>query len=140
MTSKLIIGVPFKVLLLFSLSIHFNPILQELQRNSHKGYKLGETLIVTLPYADDFCLISTHMGTHQNTIDKINSQISSMGMKLKPSKCRSFSLRSGKPEAIHFNIGESVIPSIRDEEQKFLGKLLFLDALASHAFKLSVSE
>ena len=54
----------------------FNPILQELQRNSHKGYKLGDTSIVTLPCADDFCLISTHIGTHQNTIDKINSQVS----------------------------------------------------------------
>ena len=112
----------------------FNPILQELERNSHKGYKLGENQIVTLPYADDFCLISTHMGTHQNTIDKINSQISSMGMKLKPSKCRSFSLRGGKPEAIHFNIGESVIPSIRDEEQKFLGKLLFFNGKSKETF------
>ena len=113
----------------------FNPILQELQRNSHKGYKLGDTSIVTLPYADDFCLISTHIGTHQNTIDKINSQVSSMGMKLKPSKCRSFSLRSGKPEAIHFNIGENIIPSIRDEEQKFWGKLLFFQGKSEETFQ-----
>ena len=55
-------------------------------------------------------------------------------MKLKPSKCRSFSLRSGKPEAIHFNIGESVIPSIRDEEQKFLGKLLFFKGKSEDTF------
>ena len=59
----------------------FNPIIQELQRNSCKGYKLGDNSIVTLPYADDFRLNSTHMGTHQNTIDRINTQISSMGIK-----------------------------------------------------------
>ena len=117
----------------------FNPIIQELQRNSCKGYKLGDNSIVTLPYADDFCLISTHMGTHQNTIDRINTQISSMGMKLKPSKCRSFSLRGGKPEAIHFKIGENVIPSIRDEEQKFLGKLLFFNGKPEETFNY-VSE
>ena len=30
----------------------FNPILQELQNNSHTGYKLGDISYVTLPYAD----------------------------------------------------------------------------------------
>ena len=43
----------------------FNPILQDLQNNFHTGYKLGDISYVTLPYADDFCLISTHKGTHQ---------------------------------------------------------------------------
>ena len=35
---------------------------------------------------------------------------------------------------IHFNIGESVIPSIRDEEQKFLGKLLFFNGKSEDTF------
>ena len=62
----------------------FNPILQKLQNIFHKGYKVGDAHTVTLPYADDFCLISTHQATHQKLIDSIHSQVSSMGMKLKP--------------------------------------------------------
>ena len=46
-------------------------------------------------------------------------------MKLKPSKCRSFSLLGGSPSVVPFHIGGSPVASIRDEEQKFLGKLLF---------------
>ena len=57
----------------------FNPILQDLQNNSHTGYKLGDFSYVTLPYADDFCLISTHNGTHQKIINKIHSHVSSLG-------------------------------------------------------------
>ena len=48
-----------------------------------------------------------------------------MEMKLKPSKCSGFSVCSGRASDISFHIGDNVIPSIRDEEQKFLGKLLF---------------
>ena len=36
---------------------------------------------------------------------------------------------------IDFNIGESVIPSIRDEEQKFLGKLLFFHGKPEETFQ-----
>ena len=114
----------------------FNPIIQDLQNQSHKGYMLGETSHVTLPYADDFCLISTHKATHQNLISKIHKQVSSMGMKLKPSKCRSFSLSAGKPEAVPFKIGENEVPSIRDEEQKFLGKVLFFSGKPEETFNL----
>ena len=99
----------------------FNTIPQHLQSLSHKGYKVGDIPVVTLPYADDFCLISTHLATHQKLIDSINTQVLSMGMKLKPSKCRSFSLCSGTPTVIPFPIGGSPVASIRDEEQKFLG-------------------
>ena len=48
-----------------------------------------------------------------------------MGMRLKPAKCRSFSIRSGVTSRINFSIGETEIPNIFQEEQKFLGKLLF---------------
>ena len=114
--------------------LEFNPILQNLQNNSDKGYKVGGAPIVTLPYADDFCLITTHKTTHKNLINSINTQVTSMGMKLKPSKCRSFSLTSGKPEAIKFKIGEHEVPSIRDEEQKFLGKLQFFKGKSEEVF------
>ena len=57
-----------------------------------------------------------------------------MGMKLKPAKCRSFSIRSGLPSRINFTIGETEIPNIFQEEQKFLGKLLFPTGKLSDAF------
>lgn len=103
----------------------FNPILQELQRNSHKGYILGESEFVTFPYGDDFCLITKDSRIHQKLINSIHSQATSMGMKLKPSKCRSFSLLSGSPSVIPIHIRGSPVASIRHEEKKFLGKLLF---------------
>ena len=46
-------------------------------------------------------------------------------MKIKPTKWRRFSLCAGKPKVEIFHIGDKNVPSIRDEEQKFLGKLLF---------------
>ena len=112
----------------------FNPIIQELQSQSHKGYKLGDISYITLPYADDFCLISTNKATHQKLINKIHSQIASMGMKLKPSKCRSFSISAGKPKVEPFHIGDSYVPSIRDEEQKFLGRLLFFSGKSEETY------
>ena len=59
----------------------FNPILQYLQNNSHTGYKLGDMSYVTLPYTDDFCLISTNKTTHRKIIDKIHFNVFSMGIK-----------------------------------------------------------
>ena len=83
---------------------------------------MNGTKIVTLPYADDFCLISANKLQHQKVITDINSKIESMGMKMKPTKCRSFSISAGKPTNIPFKLGDFVIPSVADEEQKFLGK------------------
>ena len=37
----------------------FNPILQFLKENCKFGYKIKEEKFITLPFADDFCLIST---------------------------------------------------------------------------------
>ena len=115
----------------------FNPIIQSLQNQSAKFcYKLGENSYVTLPYADDFSLISTHKTSHQNLINQIQSQVTSLGMKLKPSKCTSLSLKSWKPEDVPFFIGDNRISSIRDKEQKFLGKLLFFKGKPDETFKM----
>jgi hypothetical protein len=57
-----------------------------------------------------------------------------MDMKLKPSKCRSFSCSARKPKVEPFHIGDSEVPSIRDEEQKFLGKLLFFSGKSEETF------
>ena len=95
---------------------------------------MGEISTVTTPYADDFCPISTHRTTHQNLIDNIHSQISSMEMKLKPSKCTSSSISGGKPVVVPFHIGDNENTSIRDEDQKFLGKLLFFRGKSEETF------
>ena len=79
-----------------------------------------------LPYADDFCLITTDLRKHQKIQNEIKSKIESMGMRLKPAKCTSFSIRSGVPSRINFTIGETEIPNIFQEEQKFLGNFYFL--------------
>jgi hypothetical protein len=108
----------------------FNPVLLKLKNMEEKfGFKLQRdsktTPIISLSYADDFCLITTDLRTHQNIINKIQSNICSMGMKLKPRKGGSLYVRLGTSFKISFNIGNTSIPSISDEEQKILRKLLF---------------
>ena len=63
-----------------------------------------------------------------------------MGMRLKPEKCRSFSIRSGVPNIINFFIGETEIPNLFQEEQKFLGNLLFPIGKLSDTFDYIESE
>ena len=118
----------------------FNPVLQHLKNmEEDHGYQLHTddkiTHHITLPYADDFCLITTNIRTHQKIINIIQSNISSMGMRLKPSKCRHFSVPSGQPKDIPFHIGHTRIPSIRDEDQKFLGRLLFFSGKSEETFQ-----
>ena len=96
----------------------FNPIIQFLQDNSKFGYKMQNESFITLPFADDFCLITTDLRTHQRIINQISSNINSMGLRLKPSKCRSFSIRKGKPEILNFKIEGNSVPSISEENIK----------------------
>ena len=91
---------------------------------------------ITLPFADDFCLVTTDLRTQQRIINQISSHIQAMGMMLKPSKCRSFSIRGGKPEIVHFKIDEAVIPSIAEEEQKFLGRVIFFSGKSKDCYDL----
>lgn len=92
------------------------------------------TPIITIPYADDFCLITTNLKSHQKIINEIHRNINSMGMKFKPSKCRSLSICSGKSKNIPFFIGDYRIPSIQDEEQNFLGRLHFFSGKSEEIF------
>ena len=103
----------------------FNPILESLEAEKKLGFQLDGKSFITLPYADDFCLITTNLKTHQRLMNKINNQIASMGMRLKPSKCRSFSLKSGKPTQVLFQLDGKNILTLFEDEQKYLGKLIF---------------
>ena len=119
----------------------FNPVLQHFKSIEDKyGYKLHTetktTSTITLPYADDFCLITTNLRSHQNIINSIQNHITSMGMKLKPVKCRSFSISGGVSKDIPFHIGNSRVPSIRDEEQNFLGCVISFSGKSEDTFQL----
>ena len=113
----------------------FNPVLKSLQEELGSGYNLRGENFITLPYADDFCLITTNSRTHQRLMNVIDSHIESMGMRIKPSKCRTFSLKSGKPSKVDFNIKEDRIPNLFEEEQKFLGKVIFPLGKSSDTFE-----
>ena len=102
----------------------FQPILDYLKTEEHHGVVVNGKKIITLPYADGFCVITTNVRTQARIISEINKRINSMGMALKPSKCRSFSLRAGQPSIVNFYIDNNLIPSIAQEEQKFLGKVI----------------
>jgi len=115
--------------LLFILTFH--PILMALETNTRLGFDLDGTKIISLAYADDFCLITSNKRSHQKLIQEIKKWSESMGLMLKPSKCRSFSLQSGKPTNVAFLIGSNPIPSIETEDQKFLGKMLFFSGKES---------
>ena len=90
----------------------FNPIIEFLQSKNDCGFNLNEEKIITLTYSNKFCLITTDLRKHQKIQNEIKSKIETMGMRLKPAKCRSFSIRSGLPSRIQFTIGETEIPNI----------------------------
>lgn len=105
----------------------FNPILQHLEANNKHGYELGGKKVITLPFADDFCLLTRNKKKHQRLQDEVNAKIRSMGLKLKPAKCRSYSICGGKPTNVPFSINNEEIHSIQNEEQKYLGRKIFFD-------------
>ena len=51
---------------------------------------INEKSVMTLPYADDFYLITTNMRAHKRNIAEIHFHINSVGMSLTPSKRRYF--------------------------------------------------
>ena len=71
----------------------------------------------------------------------LHNSTTSMGLKLKPRKCRSISIRSGKSEEIIFSLGDSQIASIlHDRYHKFLGGFDFSTASAASVIQERVSE
>ena len=59
---------------------------------------------------------------------RLHNLTSSMGLKLKPRKCRSLSIRAGKSEEIVFSFGNAEISSIlHDKYHKFLGGFYTFD-------------
>jgi hypothetical protein len=115
----------------------FNPILQNLkQKESDAGYNLDGVKYITLPFADDFCLITSNKRRHQKIMNEINNLACSMNLTLKPSKCKSISIRSGKPAEISFNIGENVLNTLKVAPEKFLGCQITFNGKTKDIFEL----
>ncbi len=113
----------------------FNPLLDFLKENSKFGYKFKNTSIISLPYADDFNLITTNKRTHQRLLTKICNLATSMNLKLKPSKCCSLSIVSGSPKPIPFTLSDSVtISTLFDKPHKYLGSVIGHSASSSAGF------
>ncbi len=114
----------------------FNPILEALISQPQAGYNLNGKTISTTPFADDFNLITANKRTHQNLINKIHNWTTSMGLKLKPCKCVSFSIISGKPTPVYFNIGEHEIVTLHEGPHKFLGSNITFSGKQSDVYNL----
>ena len=103
--------------------ICFNPILEDLKTfEGSDGYCLGDISYITLPFADDFNLITRDIRKHRKLMARLQDLTSSMGLRLKPRKCRSLSIKSGKSVDLPFSLGDAQISSIlHDKCHKFLG-------------------
>ena len=107
----------------------FNPILEDLKRfERDDGYNLEGMPFITLPFADDFNLITRDIRKHKKLMIRLHDLTSSMGLKLKPRKCRSLSIKAGKSEELVFSLGDDRIASIlHDKYHKFLGGFYTFD-------------
>ena len=86
------------------------------------GYGLEGKFFISLPFADDFNLITRDVCKHRRLMARLQDLTSSMGLKLKPRKCKSLSIKAGKSVDIGFLLGDSLIGSIlNDAYHKFLG-------------------
>jgi hypothetical protein len=90
--------------------VTFNPIIQYIKKQeaSH-GYEIklkNKSLknVVTTPFADDFNIISKNKDLHQKLVLDVEKKIRSMGLILKPPKCRALSIQRGTQGIVDFNL------------------------------------
>jgi len=104
--------------------IVFNPLLEKLSTLKEKGYNMNDHKIITTPFADDFNLITSDKRQHQWIINNLQSWTVSMKLKLKPIKCVSLSIASGKPVLNNFFLGNERIQTLESNNHKFLGSTI----------------
>ena len=89
--------------------------------------KLGKSKVLTTPFADDFDLITNNLKKHQKLQLDVQKKAESMGLTFKPSKCRSLSLLSGKPQPVPFFLSDPIngmeveLKNLESDPHKFLG-------------------
>ena len=119
----------------------FNPIVQHLKSIEDKyGYNLDGCRYITLPFADDFCLITTDKRHHQKIMNEIHSITKTMNLTLKPVKCKSISIRSGRPDACTFTLGDNVLKSLKDAPEKFLGSNISFSGKSVDTYEIVQSK
>ena len=108
----------------------FNPIIEYIkQQKETQGYELKTKthtkFVNTTPFADDFNIISRNSTKHNQLVKDVENKLSSMGLILKASKCRSLSIQGGKTTNCQFTLNNSgqifKIPSVLENPMKFLG-------------------
>ena len=86
--------------------------------------------MITKPYADDFEIVTNNKIKHQKLQNDIQKKSESMGLILKPSKCRSLSITSGKPTNITFTLKDPNsdnlinLKTLEDDPFKFFGSTI----------------
>ncbi len=114
----------------------FNPLLEYLKSESKHGYKLNNsTNVISTPFADDFNVITTHSRVHQRILQNVERFAQSMNLVLEPTKCKSLSICSGTSKVIEFNLNDSIIQSIANSPEKFLGSHITFSGKQSEIFK-----
>ncbi len=113
----------------------FNPIVQYLKQfeTSH-GYCLNDQHIITLPYADDFILVTNNKLKHQKLMNEISRITKSMDLHLKPSKCKTLSICSGQAKPIPYTIEGKQLTLVKDSAEKFLGSWITFSGTSSEVF------
>ena len=97
--------------------------------------------VITTPFADDFNLISKNMKSHQKLVLDVEKKLRTMGLVLKPRKCRALSIQSGTPGIVDFHLtnitGKKVtISSVLVKPLKFLGSIVAEDNTPSAKYEL----
>ena len=127
--------------------VSFNPIIQYIKKHEqNQGYQIklknkSVRNVISTPFADDFNIISKNITMHQKLVTDVEKKIRTMGLVLKPRKCRALSIKSGKAEIINFHLtdekGDKVnISSVLVNPLKFLGAILAESNTPSARFEL----
>ncbi len=119
----------------------FNPILEYLGTVQNEyGYNLNVTKFISLPFADDFCLITAHKRNHHRIINQIVQCTESMNLTLKPVKCRSISICSGASKEVDFYIKDFKVPTVKQKPEKFLGSYITFYGKTSEVYEIIKSK
>ena len=87
----------------------FQPLIDCIKVEKDKqGYALGNSRVITKPFADDFEIISNNTKKHQELQDKIQLNATTMGLTFKPKKCRTLSLVKGKLTPVSFTLSDPI--------------------------------
>ena len=130
---------------------NIKPIVKYIKKHKEThGYKLTTSAtsvinVITTPFADDFNIITHNKTMHQALVTDVENKLKSMGLVIKPKKCRSLSIQGGKTVNIPFRLkdketGEDVIiDSVIEKPMKFQGQTVQMQCLQVYTQNLKES-